>query len=332
MTKFNGTTVIERGNRPSPIVPTKLDFYLVKAGSQVDPYQVCSVHIFPNTQFGSADPYINLNPGATTENYGLVSATNQNFLFHNYKRNESGNRVGFDAFVSACPAPTSYTGDLRYAASSIFKVDNGHFSVILQPSGFYYAASAAANGWTEGWNSTASSVGAYLDIWTVVDVAGSKAQIYVNTFGLQTANTFATTEPLQVTTNNKLIQRYVEVGSKKRLRVKTELVVDNEPIKQSLRNLMETGSLLQNPKMRIVKLNESPELTSRVMIQDFDDTAANVDLDPEGTISYMWDTASIVPKYSDDILGGARGVYEITVKYDLIEETILSPKFKLIVR
>ena len=95
---------------------------------------------------------------------------------------------------------------------------------------------------------------------------------------------------------------------------------------------METGSLLQSPKMRIVKLNESPELTSRVMIQDFDDTAANVDLDPQGTISYIWDTASIVPKYSDDILGGARGVYEITVKYDLIEETILSPKFKLIVR
>lgn len=332
MTKFNGTTVIERGNRPSPIVPAKLDFYFVKAGSQVDPYQVCSVHVFPDTQFGSADPYINLNPGATVENYGLVSATTQNMLFHNYKRNQTGDRIGFDAFVSACPAPTSYTGDLRYSASSIFKVDNGHFSVILQPSGFYYAASAPDNAWATGYNNTASGTGGYLDIWTVVDVAGSKAQTYVNTFKMSTANVFATTEPLLVTTNNKLIQRYVEVGSKKRIQVKTELVVDNEPIKQSLRNLMETGSLLQNPKMRIVKLNESPELTSRVMIQDFDDTTGSVDLDPQGTMSYIWDTNSITPKYTDDILGGARGVYEITVKFDLIEETILSPKFKLIVR
>lgn len=331
MTKFNGVTVIERGNRPSPIVPAKLDFYFVKAGAQVDPFQVCSVTIFPDTAFGSADPYINLNPGATADNYGLVSATNQRMIFQNYKRDAAGNKTGFNANVSACPGPTGYAGDLKYAASSIFKVENGHFSVILQPGQFYYGASAPANNWNL-LTQNASGTGKYLDIWTVVDVVGSRAQTYVNTFSLGTANVFATTEPLLVTTNNKLIQRYIEVGSKKRVQVKTELVVDNEPIKQDLRNLMETGSLLQAPQMRIVKLNESPELTTRVMIKDFADTAGHVDLDTHGTMSYLWDTASIVPKYSDDVLGGARGVYEITVKYDLVEETILSPKFKLIVR
>ena len=332
MTKFNGVTVIKRGNRPSPIVPAKLDFYFVKAGAQIDPFQVCSVTIFPDTAFGSADPYINRNPGATSDNYGLVSATNQRMLFHNYKRNDLGNKIGFDANVSACPSPASYTGDLKYAASSIFKVDDGHFSVILQPSGYYYAASAPANAWTNLYQQNASGTGGYIDIWTVVDVVGSRAQTYVNTFNLQTANVFATTEPLLVTTNNKLIQRYIEVGSTKRVQIKTELVVDNEPIKQDLRNLLETGSLLQNPAMRIVKLNESPELTSRVLIKDFGDTSGTVNLDSEGTMSYLWDTANITPKYTDDILGGARGVYEITVKYNLVEETILSPKFKLIVR
>ena len=124
-----------------------------------------------------------------------------------------------------------------------------------------------------------------------------------------------------------MIQRYIEVGSKKKIQVKTELVVDNEPIKQDLRNLMETGSLLQNPQ-----INESPQLTTRVMIQDFADTSGTVQLDSQGTMSYLWDTNNIVPKYTDDILGGSRGVYEITVKFDLIEESILSPKFKLIVR
>ena len=127
MTKFNGTTVIERGNRPSPIVPAKLDFYFVKAGAQVDPFQVCSVHIFPDTEYGSAKQYVNLNPGATAANYGLVSATNQDFLFHNYKKDSVGNKIGFDANVSACAGESDYAGQLAYAASSIFKVDTGHF-------------------------------------------------------------------------------------------------------------------------------------------------------------------------------------------------------------
>ena len=84
--------------------------------------------------------------------------------------------------------------------------------------------------------------------------------------------------------------------------------------------------------MRIVKLNESPELTSRVVIQDFTDTSSTIQLDSHNMISYLWDTASITPKDTDDIMGGSRGVYEITVKYQILTETFYSPKFKLIVR
>ena len=330
MTSFNGTTVISRGSRPSPITPTKLDFHFVNAGAQIDPFQVCSVHIFPNTQFGAPDAYIDLLAGST--NYGLVSSVATNMLFHNYKRDNVGVKVGFDANMSACAAESTYTGDLRYSASSIFREGPGHFSVILQTSGFYYATSAAANAWVEGYNNTASATGGYLDIWTVVDTEGSRAQIYVNTFTLGTANTVGITGPLEVTTTNKLVQRYIELGSKKRVQVKTELVVDNEPIKQSIRNLLETGALISNASMRIVKLNESPALTNRVMIHDFNDTAANTNLDSNGQISYVWNTGAIEPKFTGDILGGERGVYEITVKYDVVEETIFSRKFNLIVR
>jgi hypothetical protein len=41
-----------------------------------------------------------------------------------------------------------------------------------------------------------------------VDAEGSKAQIYVNTFNLDTANVFTTSEPIEVTTQNKLVNRY----------------------------------------------------------------------------------------------------------------------------
>jgi len=330
MTTFNGYTVIRRGERPSPLVPAQLDFYNYITGALIDPFQVCSVHIFPNTAFGTADPYVNRTAGDA--NYGLVSSVATNMLFHNYKRNSSGDRIGFDANMSAMDMETNYTGDRRFAASAIFKEKNGHFVVILEPSGAYFKNSAPSQNWDPQYNNTASATGGYLDIWTVVQTEGSRAQIYVNTFNMETANTFAVTEPLEVTTTNKLVQRYIELGSKKRVQVKTALVVDNEPIKESLRNLIETGALISNASMRIVKLNDSPALSNRVMIADFADTASTTLVSSDGQISYLWDTNAITAKYSDDLLGGARGVYEISVKYDVAEETIYSPKFKLIVR
>lgn len=334
MTKFNGVTVISRGARPSPIIPAKLDFYNYVAGAPTNPFQVCSVHVFPNTQYGSPDAYVNRTAGEA--NFGLVSSTATNMLFHNYKRNDVGDRIGFDANISGMAAESSYTGDLRYSASSIFKEANGHFTVILQPSGVYYAVSAPAAAWVERFNNSASATGGYLDIWTIVQTEGSRAQVYVNTLNMETANTFGVTEPLEVTTTNHLIQRYIELGSKKRLQIKTEIVVDNEPIKQSLRNLMETGSLLSNPEISIVKLNESPTLTSRVDITGAGGLGGFVSdgvvLDSQGTISYVWDTTDVQPYYDSDILGGGRGVYEITVRYNVADETIISSRFKLIVR
>lgn len=333
MTKFNGVTVIQRGNRPSPIIPAKLDFYNYIAGEQSDPFQVCSVQIFPNTEFDTASPYVNQTPGDA--NYGLVSSTATNIVFHNYKRDSLGNRIGFDANVSACAAESDYTGDLRFSASSIFKEAVGHFSVILQPSGVYFPTSAGAT-WDPRYNNSASSTGGYIDIWTVVHTEGSRAQIYVNSFNMDTANAFAVTSPLQLTTTNKLVQRYVQLGSRKRLQIQTQLVVDNEPLAQSVRNLMETGSLLSNPEISITKLNESPIFDARVQLTGTLDkggfTSDGVEIDNQGTISYIWDTNTITPFYTDEELGGPMGVYEVTVRYDVAGETIVSPRFKLIAR
>ena len=337
MTSFNGITVINRANRPSPISPCKLDFIWIKDGSYQNPFQVCSVHIFPNTKFGSPNPYVDLTPGAA--NYGLVSSTATDYIFRNYKRDDLGNRTGFNANVSAMNGANgvlNYTGG--NSASAIFNPSVGNFTVILQPGAEYFPTSvldAGAN-WLPVSGNSASATGDYLDIWTLVDVEGSRAQIYVNSFKLNSASVVAITEPLLVTPTNKLIQRYVEVGSREKLRVKTHLAVDNEPISDSLRNLLETGALLSNPEIRIVKLNESPELTSRVMISDFGDTTDDVQRDSQNMISYLWDTTLIVPKFNQpgtaDILGGSRGVYEITVRYNILTERFYSTKFKLIVR
>jgi len=321
MTKFNNITVIKRENRPSPISPCLLDFFWVKDGYYQDPYQVCSVYVFPNTQFGAPDAYVDLSPGSP--NYGLVNAiSGQNYIFHNVPSGQTE----FNADVSACASESDYLQE--NTASSIYKVKEGHFSVILQPSAQY---------WTSAYNeysavNSASSVRDYIDIWTLVDVKGSKAQIYVNTFRLNAGAAFAVTEPVEITPRNELVQRYVDVGTKLKLRVKTFLHVDNEPLAQSLRDIINTGALLTDAELRITKINESPNLTSRVIIRDFADTADDVYVNHHNTISLLWDTANIAPKYSEDILGGPRGVYEIEAKYNVLDETFYSPKFKLIVR
>ena len=341
MTTFNGYTVINRKNRPSPISPAKLDFYFVKSGQYTDPFQVCSVHIFPNTQFDNPDQYLDLSAGSS--DYGLVSSTTNNMVFHNQGVNTEINPPqvsGFDASIDNMEVESFYNANLPMTASGIFRTAPGQFHVILQTGTKYWSTSATSFADGPPYTNNASGTGGYLDIWTVVDAEGSKAQIYVNTFNLQTANVFAVTEPLAVTTNNKLIQRYIDVGSKKKLQIKTELVVDSEPIKADLRNLMETGALVQNGEIAITKLNETPGMASRVWITgtetpgqpDSPFISTGVNIGSDGTISYNFDTANITPFYTDENLGGTTGVYEVQVKYNLLDETILSPKFKLIIR
>lgn len=343
MTTFNDFTVIQRDNRPSPISPAKLDFLFVKDGSYIDPFQVCSVHIFPDTQFGSPDAYLDLVAGSS--DYGLVSSTgSERMVFHNHLVDSASipanQMVGFDASISAMKTEDQYQVTVPNTASGIYKTAPGRFSVILQTGTQFWPTSATAFNAGPPFTNSASGTGGYLDIWTIVDAEGSAAQVYANVFGLTTANVFASTGPLAVTTNNKLIQRYVNVGSKKNLQIKTELVVDNNMIKASLRNLMETGALIQSPQINVVKLNESPGLTSRVQITGAGEVGGfvsdGVQLDGYGTITWKFDTTDITPFYNEPIigdnLGGPTGVYEVQVKYQLLDETILSPRFKLIVR
>ena len=342
MTTFNGYTVINRGNSPSPISPAKLDFFFVKDGAYIDPYQVCSVHIFPDTQFGAPDNYLDLSAGSA--NYGLVSSTSNNMVFHNAGYDPLSvppmQMSGFDPSIGNMALEGSYNASVPNSASGIFRTGPGQFSVILQTGTQYWSTSATTFNTGPNYTNNASGTGGYLDIWTVIDAEGSRAQIYVNQFSLNTANVFATTEPLAVTTNNKLIQRYIDVGSKKKLQIKTELVIDSEPMAASLRNLMEQGALVQNPEIAITKLNETPGLVSRVWITgtevmsgpDSQFVTNGVRVDSHGTISYVFDTNNITPFYTGEILGGTTGVYEVQVKYNLLDETILSPKFKLIIR
>jgi hypothetical protein len=75
---------------------------------------------------------------------------------------------------------------------------------------------------------------------------------------------------------------------------------------------METGSLLQSPEIKITKLNETPNLTSRVVVTGSGGTpgfiSSGVEVDSHGTISYLWDTNAIAAISAEDNLGSTTGV------------------------
>lgn len=324
MSKFNGYTVIKRYDRPSPNSISFLEFLFLRDGILQDPYQVCSVHVVPDTANGTADAYLDLSSGSTT--YGEISTSSassySDFIFTN--TNDLGVR---NALPINAAKELDFLGTAQpYTASSIFKIKDGHFAVALTPQSSYY-------NWDTGtrFGNSTSSIGKYLDLWTVVDVAGSKPQVYVNKFELFNNGSFALTETPHVTTSHRLINKYIPVGSKENLRLSMEFSTENRRTDRDLFNLLQDSSLITNPSMKIVKLNDGLDATSRVVIKDFSDTEGLIDISADNIVSFLWDTGFIIPKDSEDILGGSRGVYEIQLKYGIFGEVRYSERFTLVV-
>ena len=85
--------------------------------------------------------------------------------------------------------------------------------------------------------------------------------------------------------------------------------------------------------MEIVKLNDDVTLASRVTVSSFADTSSTMDVTSDNTILFNWDTLGLqtILNAQSDPAGAATGTYTVQVKYKLVDETILSPRFPLIV-
>ena len=318
MAKFNNYTVIKRYDRPSNDSRVFLEFLFMKDGILQDPYQVCSVHVFPDNNNGAVADYTDTD--VDSPNYGEIESSavsSAGFVFTN---SVSGVR---SAEISALYAEANYGAS---SASGIFKIRDGHFAAVLTPNASYYdwAESAASS-------NTVSAIGDYMDLWTIVATEGSKPRVFVNQFELFNEGVFALTEIPLVTVSHNMVNKYIPVGSTERIKIACEYSTENRRTDRELMNLLQDSGLLTDIAMSITKLNEGPDLTSRVVIKDFDDTSADVDMNSENVATYLWNTNGIVPKNSGDILGGTRGVYEIQLRYNIFGETRFSERFTLVV-
>ena len=326
MATLNNISVIARHNRPGTLSKNLLELQYMLNGVYTDPYSVCAVHILKNASADSPDPYLDRDSGSSR--YGLLHDSAVNTSADMIFTNSGTIGLGQQDPNHAAFSVANYDGTAR-ESSGIFQIATGRFAVALQPNASYWAASATYTP-TDLSNSgvnSASSTGKYFDIWTIVDVEGSKPTTYINTFELKRDNVVTTTEPLTFSTSHKLLQKYVELSSVVQLEMTTDHVVHNRNIPNEIKNLF-TDSIVTSAGLEITKVAEDGRFT----VSSVHDTSANIHINSADTITYLWDTSDLSSFNDTYGFGGQRGVYEIRARYRVLDEVRYSDRFRIVVR
>jgi hypothetical protein len=311
MTKLNGYTIIDRGNRPTVLQRVGLQTFFVDDGVYVDPYQVSSVMIFRK------DDLNDNNIATTIGGDGLVLSSASPYM----RFAPSGDASDVESFD-----PEEY--DPGTEASGIYRMGEGQYVVVLDGtvnlSGSWQGARIA---------NTASSVADWVDVWTVKMVEGSNFQTLINNFELFGDTIFTITEPLLLKTHTHLATRHVPLGSKVNLKFTNEITVENKTITQGVENIFRQ-SAITSPKIEIKKINEDVNLPSRVTVSGFDNAIASglINVTSDNTVVFPLDTTVLQSVLNGVGGGAATGTYTAQLKFNLINETILSPLFHFIVR
>lgn len=307
--KINNLDVVDRHNRPGVLQPVMLRSFFVNDGVYQDPYAIQSVSVFYLTD--------NTSPNSILGDNGLIDPTiASGVILMNF------------ANSSVAPSNVSFnTTAYSAGASGIYKLGTGQYAVVLN-------GAVGQQGVYQGTviPNAASAAGKYVDVWTVKMAATSNYSTYINEFSLFDDTLFSITQPLLLTTSNKLRNKYVKLGSKIDLTIDTEFNIGNKDVPTTIRNLFK-DSVIVNPSVQIVKLNDDYTLPARVTVSSFADTSALTDLTSDNTIIFNWDTTSLytLPAVQNGTYGPLSGAYQIQVKYSVLNQVIVSDYLNLIV-
>ena len=313
--QLNNTVLVDRGNRPNVSQRVGLRAFFINDGAYVDPFEISSVQLFkrddtysPSTVLGS-DGLVSSTPLMTYGASGQTETANSNFDSSNY-----------------IPAVT---------ASGIYRVGTGDYVVVLDQtlalSGF------DTNTQTEVAASSLSAVNDYVDLWTVKLNSASKYQVITNEFRLNEDTFFAFTEPLLLTTSNKLMNKHVRLGEVVDLKVSTETTVQNQKLSQSVQNIFK-DSVITSATMEVKKVNQDLNFDGPFTVSSFAESAATANSQPvtitkDNTIIMSFDTTKLkdLSSFTNGSFGSLTGTYSVQVKYTLLNETIISPLYYLTV-
>lgn len=304
---LNGTNVNDRHNRPSVDDRTALRVFFMNDGSFIDPVEIVDVTIFSRSAAQSPSSLLNSN--------GLLDDANVSSLAKAHF--ESAAAQGYTDI-------STYTAGNQQSASGVFRIRQGEYVVVLDGIS---DVSSYASRWNTVVKNTASATGEYLDVWTIKYPTASDTKVVMNAFQLYDDTFYTTTEPLMLKANNELVTKKIPLGSKQDVKIISEFTVENRNISQTTRNLFKSAIAI-NPKIKIEKLNDDPNIPARVTIYDYADTSGSIRVSSENTFIYTWDT-DLLKSHSQLVagnLGNMRGVYVVSLQYDLLSERIQAPQ------
>ncbi len=302
--QLNGTSVVDRNNRPTVLQKVGLRAFFINDGVYVDPYDISAVTIF--------DKSANFTPSTILDDNLIASGIDTSIVRMNFT-------------PSGDMSPSNYLPGRDIASTSgVYRVKEGEFIVVLDGtqdiSGVYNL-----HGDSTVIPNTASAVRDYIDVWTVMLSEGSTYQSLINDFHLYDDTFFVVTEPLLLTASNKLINKHVTLGSKENIKVATEVTINNKTIDSSVENLFRDSAVV-SPKIKIEKLNEGTEtLPAHVEVSGFSDTSSLIDVTSDNTMVLNFDTTTLATHPNVADFGGLVGQYRLTVKYNLLNELIVTP-------
>lgn len=310
--QLNGTSVVDRNNRPTVLQRVGLRAFFINDGEYVDPYDISAVTVF--------DRSANFTPSTILDDNLISDVIPSSIIRMNFA--PSGDDGGFPA-----QDPSGYNPTTDIASTSgVYRIAKGEYIVVLDgvedSSGVYnlHGSSIVVE-------NSASAVGDYIDVWTVMLAAGSTYQSLINDFHLNDDTFFVITQPALLTAHNKLINKHIVLGSKEDIKITTEITINNRDIDDSIKNIFKDSAIL-NPQILIEKLNEgTPTLPAHVTVSGYTDTSALIDITSDNTMVFNFDTTTLATHANVADFGGLVGQYRLTVKYNLLNELIVTPPF-----
>jgi hypothetical protein len=308
--QLNGVDLVDRHNRPTVIQRVALRAFFINDGEYYDPFDISAVTIFEKSANFTPSTVLSANLISTEVPSSIIK---MNF---GASANDSG----------AALYPSSYSINNNIAASSIYRIKKGEYVCVLdltkETSGLYNL-----NGSSVIIRNSASSVTDYIDCWTIKFAQGSNYQTLINEFALYNDTFFTVTQPLIFATKNNLVNKHLTLSSIETLKVQTDITVQNRNIDTSIRNIFK-DSAITDAKVKIEKVNEdSTTLPATVVVSSFEDTESLVDITSDNTILLKFDTTMLATHPRVASFGGLTGTYRVTVRYTLLNDTIISKPF-----
>jgi len=324
--QLNGVTLVDRFNRPSVGGKVAVRTLFINDGQFIDPYDVSACTIFAKLSNTSPSSIIDVDDG-------LIKSDATSVVLMNFEisggtapdihdgwslddgaggdgkvRVTSNRLTNTDWFPAYVPGPQA-SGIHRVGVGDYVAVLDGNISL----SGGYNIRYSFNGGITVA--NTASSVQDYIDVWTVKLFDTSEYQLFINSFSLYN-DTFTTiTEPLLVTTRNRLLNKKLRYGEKIDMKITTDITVQNSTLPDETKNILKDYPIT-NPTVTIKKVNDD-SVNEEAWTSVQDDEPATVTTD--NTIIYRYDTDS------GDVKGV--GTYFIVAKYSYLTQDYVTPPY-----